>query len=84
MESPAGPSISVVLAAHNEARVIGRVIADLKGTGYDIIVVDDGSSDGTGEVAAAGGAVVIKHLINLGQGAALQPASHLLWRKGRM
>jgi glycosyltransferase involved in cell wall biosynthesis len=82
MGSPPGSSISVVLTAYNEAPVIGRVIADLKRTGHDIIVVDDGSSDGTSELAAAAGAVIVKHPINLGQGAALQTGLAFALAKG--
>jgi glycosyltransferase involved in cell wall biosynthesis len=62
----------VIIAAYNEAPVIAKVIADVTGAGYRTVVVDDGSSDGTGEIAASGGAIVVTHPINLGQGAALQ------------
>jgi polyprenyl-phospho-N-acetylgalactosaminyl synthase len=62
----------VAIAAYNEARAIAPVLAGLRNTGHDIVVVDDGSTDGTDEVAAAARAVVVRHSINLGQGAALQ------------
>ena len=62
----------VVIAAFNEAGVIGRVIADVRRRGYSVVVVDDGSADATASVAGQAGAVVIRHPVNLGQGAALQ------------
>jgi len=62
----------VVIAAYNEARAIGRVVADLASLPYRVVVVDDGSTDATAEVAARAGAGVLRHPINLGQGAALQ------------
>jgi polyprenyl-phospho-N-acetylgalactosaminyl synthase len=61
----------VVIAAYNEASVIGRVINDVKRGGYTVVVVDDGSSDRTAEASAAAH-VLIRHPVNLGQGAALQ------------
>jgi polyprenyl-phospho-N-acetylgalactosaminyl synthase len=65
-------SILVVVAAFNEVCVIGRVIADLRETYPNVVVVDDGSSDATAACAVAAGAVVLRHPVNLGQGAALQ------------
>jgi glycosyltransferase involved in cell wall biosynthesis len=62
----------VVIAAYNEARAIGRVLSGLSALPHRILVVDDGSTDATGEVAARAGAEVLRHPINLGQGAALQ------------
>jgi glycosyltransferase involved in cell wall biosynthesis len=64
--------IFVTIAAYNEAAVIARVISNLSGCGYHIVVVDDGSHDSTHDIAVANGAVAIKHPVNLGQGAALQ------------
>jgi glycosyltransferase involved in cell wall biosynthesis len=64
--------VHVVIAAFNEASVIARVVADVRLAGYPVCVVDDGSRDETAGIAGAAGAVVIKHPINLGQGAALQ------------
>lgn len=62
----------VIVAAYNEAFAIARVISELKRGGYPTVVVDDGSTDGTADIASTAGATVIKHPINLGQGAALQ------------
>jgi polyprenyl-phospho-N-acetylgalactosaminyl synthase len=62
----------IIIAAYNEARMIGSVVADLREAGYPVIVVDDGSSDTTAKVAETAGATVVRHPINLGQGAALQ------------
>jgi polyprenyl-phospho-N-acetylgalactosaminyl synthase len=49
-----------------------RVVTEVKRAGHAVVVVDDGSSDATADQARAGGAVVIRHPFNLGQGAALQ------------
>ncbi|MDC7784193.1 glycosyltransferase family 2 protein [Rhodoplanes sp. TEM] len=62
----------VVIAAYDEAAVIGGVVAGVVQAGYRVVVVDDGSADGTGPLARAAGATVVTHPINLGQGAALQ------------
>ena len=61
----------VVIAAYNEARVIARVVGEVARRGYHVVVVDDGSADDTAERASAA-SVVVRHPINLGQGAALQ------------
>ncbi len=65
-------SLWVVIAAYNEATVIAGVIAGVRAAGYPVVVVDDGSRDGTADAAEAAGAIVVRHPINLGQGAALQ------------
>jgi glycosyltransferase involved in cell wall biosynthesis len=62
----------VVIAAYNEARAIGLVLAGLAGLPYRVLVVDDGSTDGTAHIAGHAGVEVLSHPINLGQGAALQ------------
>jgi glycosyltransferase involved in cell wall biosynthesis len=66
------PALWVICAAYNEATTIGRVVWGLDGAGYRVVVVDDGSNDGTRHIAAAAGADVVVHPVNLGQGAALQ------------
>lgn len=64
----------VVIPAYNEeanvATVVGKVWACLRDA--DILVVDDGSRDGTARVADAAGAQVVRHTYNMGYGAALQ------------
>ena len=62
----------VVVAAYNEAPEVGSVVSGIRRAGYAVVVVDDGSGDRTGDVALLAGAVVVRHPINLGQGAALQ------------
>ena len=62
----------IVVAAFNEARLVGRVVRELLTICPNVVVVDDGSTDGTGEQALTAGAVVVTHVFNLGQGAALQ------------
>jgi glycosyltransferase involved in cell wall biosynthesis len=62
----------VVIAAYNEATMIARVVSDVRREGYKVIVVDDGSKDGTAQAAKSADAIVLQHPINLGQGAALQ------------
>lgn len=64
--------VALVIAAYNEGSVIGNVIRDAMRLFPSIIVVDDGSSDETATTAMTAGATVLRHPINLGQGAALQ------------
>jgi len=62
----------VVVPLHNEATVISDVIAELLTVFPHVLCVDDGSTDGSGDLAWEAGAAVATHPINLGQGAALQ------------
>lgn len=72
----------VVVAAFNEARVIGNVLRDLNQYPYQVVVVDDGSSDGTDKVALEHAVTVLVHGVNLGQGAALQTGITFALRAG--
>ncbi|MFT4147895.1 MAG: glycosyltransferase family 2 protein [Micrococcaceae bacterium] len=65
-------NVWVVIPAFNEAEVIGDVIEHTLRTFPSIIVIDDHSSDNTSQVAYDAGAHVIRHPINMGQGASLQ------------
>jgi len=62
----AKPKVSVVIPAYNEATSIGEVVASCKAFCDEIIVVDDGSTDDTAEIAKNSGAVVICNEKNLG------------------
>ncbi len=66
--------IAVVLPVHNEAGVVGSVVAriprSIDGIPLTPLVVDDGSTDSTGAIARAAGALVLRHVTNLGVGAA--------------
>jgi len=62
----------VVVPAYNEANMIGQVVQKLIGHGFEVVVVDDGSSDTTSQTASSAGAKVLRHFLNRGQGAALQ------------
>jgi len=69
---------SIIMPAFQEAEIIGEVIGrvheTMKATGliYEIIVVDDGSEDSTGEVARQSGAKVFRHPYNIGNGASVK------------
>lgn len=69
--------ISCVIPAYNESKKISKVINDIRSLVDEIIVVDDASSDQTSELAKQAGALVIRHLINRGQGAALRTGTTL-------
>ncbi len=68
--------ILVCIPAYNEAEALPRVLREIPpavaGLATHVLVIDDGSSDGTREVARAHGARVVAHPVNSGQGAALQ------------
>lgn len=80
--------ISIVIPAYNEAKAIGmvldevrKVMEELKAF-YEIIVVDDGSTDGTGEIAKSKGAKLVRHHRSQGSGSARR--SGILAAKGEI
>lgn len=64
--------IWAVVPAYNEGPVISEVVTRILEVCHRVVLVDDGSRDETPALAAAAGAIVLRHPINLGQGAALQ------------
>jgi glycosyltransferase involved in cell wall biosynthesis len=62
----------LVVPLHNEARVIGDVVRSARSRFCKVVCVDDGSTDTSAQLAEEAGAVVVRHPVNLGQGAALQ------------
>lgn len=68
--------LTIVIPAFNERGAVASVLEDVKakfsGILEEIILVDDGSNDGTGELASGAGARVIRHHRNMGYGASLK------------
>lgn len=62
----------VIIPAYNEAQVLGQVLSGFSGCPYRLVVVDDGSTDDTAQVALRYPVSMLRHIENLGQGAALQ------------
>jgi len=72
MAKPSQPRILVAIPAYNEERYIGSVILKAQQYADEVIVLDDGSIDGTSEIARLAGATVMRHEENKGYGAAIQ------------
>jgi glycosyl transferase family 2 len=78
--------IAILIPAYNEAENVGVVLdqipAEVCGVRTEVLVVDDGSRDGTGDVAAEHGALVARHVTNRGGGAALRTGYRLMVESG--
>ena len=75
-------NIWAVIPAYNELKNIGNIIKKTKKYVDNIIVVDDGSSDKTKETAEKSGAIVLRHVVNLGKGATLKTGCDFAIKKG--
>jgi hypothetical protein len=78
--------VAILVPAYNEAENVGYVLdrmpSEVCGAETAVLVVDDGSKDGTGDVAAEHGAIVARHVINRGGGAALRTGYRLMVDSG--
>ncbi|HEV3259633.1 MAG TPA: glycosyltransferase family 2 protein [Gemmataceae bacterium] len=72
----------VLVAAYNEGERLGATLAALCDEYANVVVVDDGSRDDTSEVASRYPVWLLQHLVNCGQGAALQTAIDFALRQG--
>ncbi len=67
-------TVSVIIPAFNESKTVADVVKTALSLDYvtEVIVVDDGSKDNTGEIAKKAGAKIFSHLRNMGKGSALK------------
>lgn len=75
--------VSIIVPAYNEAEAIAQVVTALRNQfpEAEVVVIDDGSSDATGALAAAAGARVLSHEHQLGYGAALRTGTEAVERE---
>lgn len=66
------PKIAAIIPALNAERTLAKVVEDTRRHLEHVLVIDDGSSDRTGDVARSAGALVLRHEVNRGKGAALK------------
>lgn len=66
--------VSIIIPAYNEAQAIGLLVSDIRSRfpDFEVIVVDDGSTDQTASAAEKAGALVYSHPYNIGNGAAVK------------
>ena len=74
--------VFAVIAAYNEEKHVGSVVRKTKKFCRNIVVVDDGSKDATSKEAEKSGATVLRHIINLGKGAAMKTGCDYAVKKG--
>jgi glycosyltransferase involved in cell wall biosynthesis len=74
----------IIIPAYNEEQGLAQVIAEIRQAApdCDLLVVNDGSRDGTAQVARAAGAVVISHAFNMGYGVTIQTGYKYAYAQG--
>ncbi|MEW5898964.1 MAG: glycosyltransferase family 2 protein [Bacillota bacterium] len=68
------PKIVAAIPTYNEAAYIARIVMSTKKYVDEVIVIDDGSIDGTDKIAEESGAIVVRHEVNMGKGTAVNTA----------
>ena len=68
--------ICVIIPTYNESKAIAGIIKRIRQQGLEIVVVDDGSTDNTAEIAKDNGAIVLRNQINEGKGSSLVKGFH--------
>ena len=81
-ETKGGNNVFVIIPAFNETTHIRKIIEKAKEHSNNIIVVDDGSRDETYRIAKDSGVTVLRHIINLGKGAALKTGCDYAYMQG--
>ncbi len=78
------PRVLVIVPAHNEEASLPATLAELraKAPQVEVLVVDDGSRDGTTRIAREAGVAVVRHPVNLGVGGALQTGFRWAYEHG--
>jgi polyprenyl-phospho-N-acetylgalactosaminyl synthase len=74
--------VYVVVPAYNEGSAVFDVVRELQSHYPNVVVIDDGSHDATATEARRAGATVLRHVLNRGQGAALQTGIDFCVRQG--
>ncbi len=74
--------VFVVIPAFNEEQSIGSVLAELKNLPYEVVVINDASSDQTAKIVEQFPVVLLSHRLNRGQGAALQTGNDYALKMG--
>src|SRR5438105_6493652 len=75
-------AVHIVVPAYNEGSVIRRVAEELLHEYANVVVIDDASDDDTAEQSRRAGAIVLRHIMNRGQGAALQTGIDFALHRG--
>jgi glycosyltransferase involved in cell wall biosynthesis len=73
--------IIVIVPAYNESRYIGKFLDKLLTVTKQVVVIDDGSSDKSCEIARSRGVECLLHMVNLGKGAALKTGCDYAFNK---
>ena len=84
MSTTNNTDIFVIIPAFNEGSMLDSVLTEVTKTGYQIVVVDDGSADDTVDTARRHTPHTLRHLVNRGQGAAIQTGIEYAMSRGAM